>query len=77
MTHPDHETRVGAHSIFCMILMPSVFSPGLDPKVKLSGDAAEPIDGLWEEVSQISDVPVKKSEQSDSFKGALVAVRTV
>lgn len=30
MTHPDHETRVGAHSIFSMVLMPSK----LDQKMK-------------------------------------------
>ncbi|KAM6566790.1 hypothetical protein CsatA_025918 [Cannabis sativa] len=37
MTHPDHETRVGAHSIFSMVLMPSVFSSCVDQKVKFSG----------------------------------------
>ncbi|XP_062107804.1 protein SEMI-ROLLED LEAF 2 isoform X2 [Humulus lupulus] len=41
MTHPDHETRVGAHSIFSMVLMPSVFSSCLDQKVKLAGPVSE------------------------------------
>ncbi|XWS13233.1 hypothetical protein CRYUN_Cryun36dG0020200 [Craigia yunnanensis] len=27
MAHPDHETRVGAHSIFSIVLMPSLLSP--------------------------------------------------
>ncbi|TXG66349.1 hypothetical protein EZV62_007624 [Acer yangbiense] len=27
MTHPDHETRVGAHSVFSVVLMPSLLSP--------------------------------------------------
>lgn len=26
MTHSDHETRVGAHSVFSVVLMPSLFS---------------------------------------------------
>ncbi|KAG4979616.1 hypothetical protein JHK82_032869 [Glycine max] len=34
MAHPDHETRVGAHSIFSLVLMPSPFSPQLDQKTK-------------------------------------------
>lgn len=37
MSHPDHETRVGAHSIFSMVLMPSALSPLLDQKMKPSG----------------------------------------
>ncbi|CAJ1933321.1 unnamed protein product [Sphenostylis stenocarpa] len=36
MAHPDHETRVGAHSIFSIVLMPSPFPPQLDPKTKMS-----------------------------------------
>ncbi|XP_027356358.1 uncharacterized protein LOC113865798 isoform X2 [Abrus precatorius] len=35
MAHPDHETRVGAHSIFSIVLMPSLFSPRLDQKTKM------------------------------------------
>ncbi|XP_039054751.1 protein SEMI-ROLLED LEAF 2-like isoform X2 [Hibiscus syriacus] len=27
MSHPDHETRVGAHKIFSIVLMPSLLSP--------------------------------------------------
>ncbi|KAK4855441.1 hypothetical protein QYF36_007361 [Acer negundo] len=30
MTHPDHETRVGAHSVFSVVLMPSLLSPWSD-----------------------------------------------
>ncbi|OMP07062.1 Armadillo-type [Corchorus olitorius] len=30
MAHPDHETRVGANSIFSIVLMPSVLSPWSD-----------------------------------------------
>ncbi|KAJ1424451.1 Armadillo-type fold [Sesbania bispinosa] len=26
MAHPDHETQIGAHSVFSMVLMPSMFS---------------------------------------------------
>ncbi|KAJ6289421.1 hypothetical protein OIU76_025276 [Salix suchowensis] len=30
MAHPDHETRVGAHSVFSILLMPSLLSPWSD-----------------------------------------------
>ncbi|XP_044499829.1 protein SEMI-ROLLED LEAF 2 isoform X3 [Mangifera indica] len=30
MAHPDHETRVGAHSVFSVVLMPSLVSPWSD-----------------------------------------------
>ncbi|RDY12681.1 Protein EFR3-like B, partial [Mucuna pruriens] len=36
MAHPDHETRVGAHSVFSIVLIPSPFSPLLDKKTKMS-----------------------------------------
>lgn len=32
MAHPDHETQIGAHSVFSMVLMPSMVSPWLDQK---------------------------------------------
>ncbi|QCD88450.1 Armadillo-type fold [Vigna unguiculata] len=36
MAHSDHETRVGAHRIFSVVLMPSPFSPQLDHISKMS-----------------------------------------
>ncbi|MCH81651.1 mitogen-activated protein kinase [Trifolium medium] len=36
MAHPDHETRIGAHSVFSTVLMPSPFSPQLDHKTKMA-----------------------------------------
>ncbi|XVF29341.1 hypothetical protein REPUB_Repub15cG0112500 [Reevesia pubescens] len=36
MAHPDHETRVGAHSIFSSVLMPSLLSPSSDQNKKTS-----------------------------------------
>ncbi|XP_019436549.1 PREDICTED: uncharacterized protein LOC109342934 isoform X1 [Lupinus angustifolius] len=36
MAHPDHETQIGAHSVFSMVLMPSMFSPWLDQKAKMA-----------------------------------------
>lgn len=30
MAHPDHETRVGAHSVFSIVLMPSLLLPWSD-----------------------------------------------
>ncbi|KAF3458013.1 hypothetical protein FNV43_RR02676 [Rhamnella rubrinervis] len=37
MSHPDHETRVGAHSIFSVVLMPSALFPLVDEKMKTLG----------------------------------------
>ncbi|RDX99298.1 Protein EFR3-like protein, partial [Mucuna pruriens] len=39
MAHPDHETQIGAHSVFSMVLMPSMFSPWLDHKTKIAQKA--------------------------------------
>lgn len=36
MAHPDHETQIGAHSVFSMVLMPSMVSPWLDQKTKMA-----------------------------------------
>ncbi|XP_061357545.1 protein SEMI-ROLLED LEAF 2-like isoform X2 [Gastrolobium bilobum] len=36
MAHPDHETRIGAHSVFSIVLMPSLFTPQLDQKIKMA-----------------------------------------
>lgn len=36
MAHSDHETRVGAHRIFSVVLIPSPFSPQLDQITKMS-----------------------------------------
>ncbi|KEH30318.1 protein SEMI-ROLLED LEAF 2 isoform X1 [Medicago truncatula] len=36
MAHPDHETRIGAHSVFSTVLMPSLFSPQLDHKTMMA-----------------------------------------
>ncbi|KAF7824269.1 protein EFR3-like protein cmp44E-like isoform X1 [Senna tora] len=35
MAHPDPETRIGAHSVFSVVLMPSLFSSWLDQKTKM------------------------------------------
>ncbi|GMH18201.1 hypothetical protein Nepgr_020042 [Nepenthes gracilis] len=36
MTHPDHETRIGAHSVFSLVLMPSVICPWFERKEQAS-----------------------------------------
>ncbi|KAH1047138.1 hypothetical protein J1N35_037922 [Gossypium stocksii] len=36
MSHPDHETRVGAHSIFSIVLMPSLLSPSSEQNKKIA-----------------------------------------
>ncbi|XP_023514234.1 uncharacterized protein LOC111778563 [Cucurbita pepo subsp. pepo] len=33
MAHPDHETRVRAHDIFSIVLMPSIKCPRMEPKM--------------------------------------------
>ncbi|PON88688.1 Armadillo-type fold containing protein [Trema orientale] len=62
MTHPDHETRVGAHSIFSMVLMPSVFSPCLDQKMKL----AEAVSGI--SVNTLKNVGYGRVSSQDESK---------
>lgn len=75
MAHPDHETRVAAHSVFSILLMPSLLSPWSDQSNRTSEkakseslsfqdegkDRADAIDGkLWEESTQISDISAKQ-----------------
>ncbi|GAB4850744.1 hypothetical protein Ancab_030044 [Ancistrocladus abbreviatus] len=36
MGHPDHETRMGAHYVFSLVLLPSVLHPWLDQKQQTS-----------------------------------------
>ncbi|XP_031272250.1 uncharacterized protein LOC116130663 [Pistacia vera] len=65
MAHPDHETRVGAHSVFSVVLMSSLVSPWMK------------VGGLQEE-SRVPDVNVKHSHsQSYSFKCALTNGKTI
>ena len=56
MAHPDHETRVGAHSIFSIVLMPSLLSPWSDQNKKTS-----------EAVSCDLSVSASKKVRSHSF----------
>ncbi|KAK7325073.1 hypothetical protein VNO77_29132 [Canavalia gladiata] len=74
MAHPDHETQIGAHSVFSMVLMPSKFSPRLDYKTKIaqkvqsdslstqheSFSEAEHLNGKLEEEKAIASVDGKK-----------------
>lgn len=41
MLHPDHETRIGAHQIFSVVLVPSSVSPQLDSHLLDSKKNAE------------------------------------
>ncbi|KAJ6917421.1 protein SEMI-ROLLED LEAF 2 isoform X1 [Populus alba x Populus x berolinensis] len=43
IAHPDHETRVGAHSVFSILLMPSLLSPWSDQNKK----TAEAVSGFF------------------------------
>ena len=74
MAHPDSETQIGAHSVFSMVLMPSMFSPWLDHKTKIAQKAqndsfstqhetfsgAENLNGKLEEGKAIASVNGKK-----------------
>ncbi|XWS09313.1 hypothetical protein CRYUN_Cryun40dG0074800 [Craigia yunnanensis] len=56
MAHPDHETRVGAHRVFSIVLMPSLLSPWSDQNKKTS-----------EAVSCDLSVSASKKVRSHSF----------
>jgi len=71
MAHPDSETQIGAHSVFSMVLMPSMCSPWLDPKTKIAQNdnfstqhetfsGAENSNGKLEEGKAIASVNGKK-----------------
>ncbi|XP_062173237.1 protein SEMI-ROLLED LEAF 2 isoform X3 [Alnus glutinosa] len=56
MSHPDPETRVGAHSVFSMVLMPSLLCPWFDQNLEPS-----------QAVSRFSSVGSMKKVRSGSF----------
>lgn len=56
MAHPDPETRVRAHSVFSMVLMPSLFCSWLDQNFKPSS-----------EVSRFSSVGTLQTVRNGSF----------
>ncbi|KAJ7980704.1 Arm repeat superfamily protein [Quillaja saponaria] len=77
MAHPDHETRVGAHSVFSIVLMPSLFSAELGQKTKMSGKvkgggsgAAEPLNRGQEERLKIGDVNETSPSHDHGFISA-------
>ena len=55
MSHPDPETRVGAHSVFSMVLMPSL-CPWLDQNLETS-----------QAVSRFSSIGTTQRVRSGSF----------
>lgn len=59
MTHPDHETRVGAHSVFSVVLMPSLCSPQLNQKRWMAQNVQSEIFSI-ESASPIGTVPDRK-----------------
>ncbi|KAG2726037.1 hypothetical protein I3760_01G093500 [Carya illinoinensis] len=56
MSHPDPQTRVGAHNVFSMVLMPSLLCPWLDQNIKPS-----------QAVSRIPSVGTLQKERSVRF----------
>ncbi|XP_059446358.1 protein SEMI-ROLLED LEAF 2 isoform X1 [Corylus avellana] len=56
MSHPDPQTRVGAHSVFSMVLMPSLLCPCLDQNLETS-----------QAVSRFSSIGTTQTVRSGSF----------
>lgn len=65
MAHPDHETRVGAHSIFSMVLMPSLLAPWLEQKMN-------PLQAVSASVSTLQKVKEGSFSLQDEEKDAVV-----
>lgn len=81
MGHPDHETRVGAHSVFSVVIMPSLRSPWSDKNKETIGDGL--VEGGTRGSNQIVDVDAKRSTSTpspshlSSFKRALTCGTSV
>ncbi|KAJ6366506.1 hypothetical protein OIU77_002989 [Salix suchowensis] len=75
MAHPDHETRVGAHSVFSILLMPSLLSPWMKVKIMLMPWMKK----SWEEGNLISDVSANHDshDRPNSFKRAVLDGKTL
>ncbi|RXI00783.1 hypothetical protein DVH24_001017 [Malus domestica] len=65
MAHADHETRVGAHSIFSMVLMPSLLAPWLEQKMN-------PLQAVSASVSTLQKVKEGSFSLQDEEKDAVV-----
>ena len=69
MAHPDHETRIGAHSVFSLLLMPSVFSSGLDQKTKITQKVPSESSSIqhegFSEVEHMNGKPVEGKTVAD------------
>jgi len=70
MAHPDHETRIGAHSVFSTVLMPSLFSPKLDRKTMM----AEKVPSESLSIQQESFVGAEQINRKPVEGGAVVDV---
>ncbi|KAI4324302.1 hypothetical protein L6164_023854 [Bauhinia variegata] len=67
MANPDHETRIGAHSVFSIVLMPSLFYPLLDKKMKKSQKVR----------SESFSVQVESLSGAEHMNGELVEEKTI
>lgn len=56
MSHPDPQTRVGSHSVFSMVLMPSLLCPWLDQNLETS-----------QAVSRFSSIGTTQTVRNGSF----------
>ncbi|XP_028780001.1 uncharacterized protein LOC114736381 isoform X4 [Neltuma alba] len=70
MTHPDHETRVGAHSIFSAVLIPCLFSTQLNQK-RMPPQNVQCESFSIEDASLIEAEPERKTKEGDDSKHAL------
>lgn len=68
MAHPDSETRIGAHSVFSVVLMPSLFSSWLDQKTNVI-QKLETENFAIQDKNSVGTEPMK----SDLSKGKTIA----
>ncbi|XP_054812122.1 LOW QUALITY PROTEIN: protein SEMI-ROLLED LEAF 2-like [Prosopis cineraria] len=70
MTHPDHERRVGAHGIFSVVLMLSLFSTQLNQKRMMPQNVKYESFSI-EDASLIGGEPETKAMEGDNRKHAV------
>lgn len=75
MAHPDHETRVGAHTVFSVVLMPSLLSPWSEQNKETSNAVfgALPVCGLRKVRSASFSFQDEGKENGEFLNGGLRA----
>lgn len=75
MAHPDHETRVGAHTVFSVVLMPSLLSPWSEQNKETSNAVfgALPVSGSQKVRSASFSFQDEGKEKGEFLNGGLRA----